>query len=223
MRILVVSILFSFVTFSSFCEEKVLKAILFDYQGVLSRFEEQPMFDHVAGFWGMPKDKMHEHLADYKKNLIGNFNKEDFLTYLAFKEGFTIDTAYRAMLDSYLEDHLVYDQEMLELVEDFKKRGYMVGILTNQDLPSCKIQEKKDDFRFFDQVFLACYLPYGKPDHRIYEHALMTLGIKPEECLFIDDTMRHVVSAKSLGIRSMFFSIHKESPDVIKRLVDSLE
>ena len=67
MRLLIVSILFSFVTFSSFCEEKVLKAILFDYQGVLSRFEEQPMFDHVADYWSMPREKMMINLLLIKK------------------------------------------------------------------------------------------------------------------------------------------------------------
>ena len=142
---------------------------------------------------------------------------------MAFKEGIALDVDYRKMLDSYLEDHLIYDPRMVELVETLKSRGYKVGILTNQDLPSCKIQEKKDDFSMFDQVFLACYLSYGKPDRRIFEHALSTLDIKPEECLFIDDTMLHITAAKSLGIRAVFFSIHDESPNKIKRLIDSLE
>ena len=45
----------------------------------------------------------------------------------------------------------------------------------------------------------------SKPHRNFYRHILKSEGVKPEDTVFIDDTEENVVSAKKLGIRSIWF------------------
>ena len=44
-----------------------------------------------------------------------------------------------------------------------------------------------------------------KPDGRIYAYLLNQYGIKPQECLFIDDLERNVEAAKGAGLAAEVF------------------
>ncbi len=47
---------------------------------------------------------------------------------------------------------------------------------------------------------LSCELGVMKPEKAFFERALEKLGLAAEECLFIDDLEKNVVSARSFGM-----------------------
>lgn len=223
MRRFLMSLLFllsSALTFSE--EEKILKAVLFDYQGVLSDFHESEMMDHVAEYWKVSKDEMHDAWGAYKKKMGSCYNKDNFLRFFAGQKDFTLDASYYEMLNKYLNKHLVFDPEMLELVLELKEKGYVVGILSNQDITSYKIQKARGDFALFDYEFVACNFPFSKPGVEIFEYALKEMKLKPHECLFVDDNIIHVNGARSAKTRAIHFQISKDSPDKIRKHIYSI-
>jgi putative hydrolase of the HAD superfamily len=42
-----------------------------------------------------------------------------------------------------------------------------------------------------------------KPDPRVYEHVLTALGIRAEECLFVDDSAMNLEGAQALGLHTV--------------------
>ena len=58
----------------------------------------------------------------------------------------------------------------------------------------------------FDTVFCSGDEGVKKPDPAAFEITLERLGVAPEEAVFIDDTMRHVNVARSLGIHGVLFT-----------------
>lgn len=56
---------------------------------------------------------------------------------------------------------------------------------------------------FFEQAYFSNKLHLRKPDADIFCYVLIKNGLKPAETLFIDDTARHVESAKKLGIKGL--------------------
>lgn len=58
---------------------------------------------------------------------------------------------------------------------------------------------------FFDAYFVSGYMGVSKPDERAYSVMLRQFGIKPGECLFIDDKARNTDAAKKLGINVIVF------------------
>ena len=49
-----------------------------------------------------------------------------------------------------------------------------------------------------------------KPDERIFGYAVETLGIKPEETIFLDDSQRNLDAAGRLGFKTLLVSPGEE-------------
>ena len=71
-----------------------------------------------------------------------------------------------------------------------------------------------DDFRkCFDAFYLSHEINYRKPDEDIYKFVLKKHQLKPEECLFIDDTKENTDTAASLGLH--IWNLEPTREDVI--------
>jgi len=50
---------------------------------------------------------------------------------------------------------------------------------------------------FFDAIHSAEHLPYGKPHPQVFLDCAKDLGIPPNECLVIEDSLNGVIAAKA--------------------------
>ena len=57
----------------------------------------------------------------------------------------------------------------------------------------------------FDGLELSGPIGLVKPSAEIFAHLCARFGLRPGECLFIDDTARNVDGAKSAGIDAILF------------------
>jgi len=71
-----------------------------------------------------------------------------------------------------------------------------------------------DDFKNqFHVFYLSHEINLRKPNANIYEFVLLENNLKPEECLFIDDTKENTDSASKLGIHT--WNINPTTEDVV--------
>jgi|SRR3569623_1310033 len=105
---------------------------------------------------------------------------------------------------------------MTEVVEELRMKGYKLFLLSNIYLANG--QHFKDKYPFlmlFDKTYFSSDTGFYKPDLRAYKQVLEENDLKPEDCIFFDDTPRHVEAAKKLGIDAHVF----ESPEEARRLL----
>ena len=57
-----------------------------------------------------------------------------------------------------------------------------------------------------------------KPEPAIFETLLERFSLKPEECVFLDDTRANVEAARALGIRGIVFESYGQAREELKRL-----
>jgi putative hydrolase of the HAD superfamily len=57
----------------------------------------------------------------------------------------------------------------------------------------------------FDFVFNSSAMGVAKPKKQFFYAMLISMGVKPAEALFIDDSLTNVMAAKELGISSLHF------------------
>lgn len=110
-----------------------------------------------------------------------------------------VDDAWNALL-------LNLPAERVELLKSLGKK-YRIFLLSNSNQIhyDCFISRFREEYGFgmddlFEKLWFSHQLGLVKPDPAIFTYVLNDAGLKPEETLFIDDTLVHVEAAKSLGI-----------------------
>ena len=62
--------------------------------------------------------------------------------------------------------------------------------------------------RMFDSLFISSETGRVKPDPLAVEHALSTLGVEPEEAIFVDDKQANLDPAAAMGVEVALADIH---------------
>jgi putative hydrolase of the HAD superfamily len=69
----------------------------------------------------------------------------------------------------------------------------------------------------FDIVINSSEIKVAKPDHRFFEETLNILKVIPNDCIFIDDSIKNVIASKSLGIHSLHHKSASKTLQFIKK------
>ena len=87
-----------------------------------------------------------------------------------------------------------------------RSRGCRLALLTNGDGETQRYKiERFDLARYFETILIEGELSFGKPDPRMYQLALSTLGLKSEQTCMIGDNLNWDVEApQALGIRAIW-------------------
>ena len=57
--------------------------------------------------------------------------------------------------------------------------------------------------QLFEHIVESSRLGMRKPDPRIYRHACELLGVRPEECIYLDDLGINLKPARAMGMRTI--------------------
>jgi putative hydrolase of the HAD superfamily len=79
------------------------------------------------------------------------------------------------------------------------KHGEGPGMARSAD----KAQAVTEIMMLFEHVVESSKLGVRKPDPRIYQHACDLLGVRPEECIYLDDLGINLKPARALGMRTI--------------------
>ncbi len=93
----------------------------------------------------------------------------------------------------------------VRLLPGLKKRGLKLYYLSN--FPIDIFDEVRSGYYFFnhfDGGLISAEAKHSKPDMRIYELLLEKYSLHAEECLFIDDLEKNVISARASGMKALF-------------------
>lgn len=69
----------------------------------------------------------------------------------------------------------------------------------------------------FEVFFASGSLGLAKPDARFFRALCEALDEKPENVLFVDDTLRHILAAKDCGLQALHFDSKKVLSEEINR------
>lgn len=101
-----------------------------------------------------------------------------------------------------------------EALQELRKR-FRLALVTNgiPDVQRTKI-ERTGLASVCEVVVVSGELGYGKPDPAIYEETVNRLGVGHHECIMVGDNFRRdVAGAQAAGIRGVWISIGRQSPD----------
>jgi putative hydrolase of the HAD superfamily len=87
---------------------------------------------------------------------------------------------------------------MYDTIRALRSAGFSTSLLSNSW--GCDEYPWADFPSLFDTVVLSGEVGMRKPEERIFLHAAETLGLAPQECVFIDDIEANVAAAVACGM-----------------------
>jgi putative hydrolase of the HAD superfamily len=197
-----------------------IEAVIFDYGGVLSTtpfagiaeyerkmgYPEKSLAQLLFGRGASPQGPT-EDIPDHDWHLLetGRLTLDEFHERLVERS----EAALGRPLD--LGDYAQFLRElgvgvhwmMVHRVRELRSEGYRTAILTNNVKEWGRYWKSSIPVDLFDLIVDSCDVGLRKPDPAIYRLTCERLGVAPEAAIFLDDTRRHVESARQVGLHAI--------------------
>ena len=95
---------------------------------------------------------------------------------------------------------------MADVARDLKAAGYDLYLLSNAASRQHTYWHDIPGSEYFSGTFISADYHLLKPEDAIYQAFFKKFGLKPEECLFIDDSAANVQGAESTGMTGYCFA-----------------
>jgi putative hydrolase of the HAD superfamily len=103
----------------------------------------------------------------------------------------------------------------IETLSQLKTDGYKMALISNCSMEPPMLWPNSPLAPFFDALFFSSITGIQKPDPRIFQMAAEQLGVKPEDCLFVDDKDNNLTAAAALGMSAVLYSSPEEQDPAI--------
>lgn len=109
----------------------------------------------------------------------------------------------KKLFDNYILDVLEPIEKNIEIMKSLKGK-YKLFVLSNFHYPAFDyIFKNWEFFKYFDGKIVSGHCKLLKPEKKIYELLCSTYSLKPNECVFIDDTKANIKAAEEFGINGI--------------------
>ncbi len=194
----------------------MIKNLIFDFGDVFINLDKQAIEREFAKF-GISQitDEMLDWANQYEKGLV---DTGKITNYFCGRFPNTTNAQFRHAWNAIILDFPDYRLEFIENLS--KQKTFNLILLSNTNaLHIEKVIEIMSIERFnrfkncFNQFYLSHEIQLNKPNAEIFEFVLNENKIKAKECLFIDDTLEHTITASRLGIST--WHINPKNQDIV--------
>lgn len=221
------------------------KAIFFDRDGTLTYFnkEKKKWFNEIIEKWSKRKLELDYNRmmqlfdrAGYPQNGLKSLDAEKefwkkYYEELLKAEGITDSVKEKVELlfsELWCNNDRSLFEEVVEVMEYFKNRGYKIGIISDTS-PSLQLTlENLGLGKYIDSYICSDLVGVMKPDPRIYNTALKSLDVKASESIYVDDYDVEANGARELGFTSFHIDRSGNKKDEwtirsLKEIIDYVE
>ena len=120
-----------------------------------------------------------------------------------FKIDEDLDAFYKKREEIFLElaeEELEAMPGLTESLDFFQKNGFKIAMATSANKNYLNLVLKKFGVaKYFKAIVTGDDVKLGKPDPETYQATVQKLGLKPAECLVLEDATEGIASAKAAG------------------------
>jgi epoxide hydrolase-like predicted phosphatase len=199
----------------------VYRALLLDFGGVITSSLAGRMAEFCLAN-GLPADAIARALTRTEEGRTvgalaesGRVPQREFEVMLAGQLGLPADGLVQAIITG-----LRPRAEILELAARARETGAATAVLSNSwGCGGYHVYTGYDLAGLFDVVVISDEVGLRKPEPEIYELTAAKLGVRPADCVFVDDTKRNLVTAQELGMATVHFTGEPAEVSEIERLI----
>ena len=199
----------------------MIKAIIFDIGGVVTTGLHNSWSDILAEMSSSAGVDTETLIASFRKfeNEIhtGRMSLRDFYARTKQANKYDPEEMARKHIEVYARLFGRYNQTVLDLIERLRQR-YTLACFTNTEIEVAEFHKAEGLYKRFDYAFVSTDMHLKKPDPRSYNRVIETLGIRPEEGVFIDNNSPYVEEARKIGLKGIVFESSRQLIRELKAL-----
>jgi epoxide hydrolase-like predicted phosphatase len=196
-----------------------IRAVFFDFGGVIARTEYQAPRQHLAERMGMEYEDLEKLVftgPSGQQASVGEISAEEHWAAVTKRLRRPASETETIREEFFAGD--VIDREITDFLRSLRPR-YYVGLISNAwlDLRDHIIEQKFDDA--FDHMVISAEVGVEKPEAKIYQIALKQAGVSPNEAVFVDDFIENIEGCEVLGMHGIHFRNPKQAIDELEQLL----
>jgi putative hydrolase of the HAD superfamily len=186
----------------------LIKAVAFDYGGVISLSQDEKAMKDLADLAGIDAALMRriywDNRAIYDQGLVSG--QEYFKNILADVGVFADPDLIEKLITRDLASWSIINPETEKLMRDLKAAGFKTAVLSNMIHEFVdRVKDTLPVLSIPDVGIYSCNVDAVKPEEKIYRILLSELGCNAEELVFFDDMVVNVEAAAKLGIQAFYW------------------
>lgn len=186
-----------------------IKGIIFDYGGVISKPQNEDCVANMIKLLSIDDEDVFRKVyrsfrPEYDSGLLNGVVYWTKITnYFGLKSN---EEIINKLIEQDTFSWVTVNQDMIDYIELLNSKEIQLAILSNMTLETLNYMKREFNWlKFFDQCVFSCNIKMNKPNRDIYQYCVRQMNLKPEECVFIDDTYENIVEAEEYGINTIWY------------------
>lgn len=198
------------------------EVLLFDLGGVVFGIDFESAFSRWADYAGIPVESIVARYrvdAWYERHERGEIRAEEYFD--ALRNSLGIEISDEEFASGW---NAIFEAEFAGAFELFERLRSRIPIyaFSNSNAMHQRHWERKyaKTLDLFHGVFVSCDLGLRKPDAAAFRHVSESIGVKPENILFFDDTLENVDGARGIGMSALRVREFADIRDGVKEFLE---
>ena len=196
-----------------------IRAVFFDFGGVIMRTEYQSPRQKLAERFNMDYDEMDKAVFgsdSARRASLGEITEAAHWSAMLkrFKQPASEMQAFR---DNFFGGDVI-DHNLVEYIRSLRGK-FHTGLISNAWSGLREFITQKNLIDLFDTVVISAEIGAVKPSAKIYEVALSQAKVGAGEAVFVDDMPINVEACKKVGMKGILFNDPQESLNRLNQLL----
>lgn len=197
-----------------------IRAVFFDFGGVIMRTEFQAPRQHLAERFRMDYDDIDKAVfgcETARRASIGEISEDAH--WLEVLKRFKLPASeMKSFKDEFFGGDVI-DRQLIDYIHSLHEKKIHTGLISNAWSGLREFMAKEKIMDVFDTVIISAEVGAVKPSAKIYELALEQAKVKAKEAVFVDDVAVNIEACEKIDMKGILFKDSVETIHQINRLL----